>query len=137
VVIVDTRRLADSSPPHHRTTSSDRQITLYRAQLLRRRPPVRHRRRQDGLTSSLSWPIVLCDARSKGNYCKDVLIALVEHVLVTASEEPTSSEDRLDFRGPRSRPRPLCSDGDRAPAHTRSQGASRSEGHDPRFYQPQ
>src|SRR5207302_796086 len=34
-------------------------------------------------------PIVLCDARSKES-AKDVLIALVEHVLVTASEEPLS-----------------------------------------------
>ena len=34
-------------------------------------------------------PIVLCDARSKES-AKDVLIALVEHVLMTASEEPLS-----------------------------------------------
>ena len=34
-------------------------------------------------------PIVLCDARSKES-SKDVLIALVEHVLMTASEEPLS-----------------------------------------------
>jgi hypothetical protein len=32
-------------------------------------------------------PIVLCDARSKES-AKEVLIALVEHVLMTASEEP-------------------------------------------------
>jgi hypothetical protein len=34
-------------------------------------------------------PIILCDARSKDS-AKEVLIALVEHVLVTASEEPLS-----------------------------------------------
>ena len=34
-------------------------------------------------------PIVLCDARSKES-AKDVLIALVEHVLLTAAEEPLS-----------------------------------------------
>jgi uncharacterized protein len=34
-------------------------------------------------------PIVLCDARSRES-AKDVLIALVEHVLMTASEEPVS-----------------------------------------------
>jgi uncharacterized protein len=34
-------------------------------------------------------PIVLCDARSKES-AKDALIALVEHVLMTASEEPLS-----------------------------------------------
>jgi hypothetical protein len=32
-------------------------------------------------------PIVLCDARSKES-AKEVLITLVEHVLMTASEEP-------------------------------------------------
>jgi uncharacterized protein len=34
-------------------------------------------------------PIILCDARSKPS-AKQVLIALVEHVLVTAAEEPIS-----------------------------------------------
>jgi hypothetical protein len=34
-------------------------------------------------------PIVLCDARSKES-AKEVLIALVEHVLLTAAEEPVS-----------------------------------------------
>jgi uncharacterized protein len=34
-------------------------------------------------------PIIPCDARSKDS-AKEVLIALVEHVLVTASEEPLS-----------------------------------------------
>src|SRR3984893_15048718 len=34
-------------------------------------------------------PIVLCDARSKDS-AKEVLIALVEHVLLTAAEEPVS-----------------------------------------------
>jgi hypothetical protein len=34
-------------------------------------------------------PIVLCDARSKDS-AKEVLIALVEHVRMTAVEEPLS-----------------------------------------------
>ena len=34
-------------------------------------------------------PIIPCDARSKES-AKDVLITLVEHVLLTAAEEPLS-----------------------------------------------
>ena len=34
-------------------------------------------------------PIIMCDARSKES-AKEVLITLVEHVLMTASDEPLS-----------------------------------------------
>ena len=48
-------------------------------------------------------PIVLCDARSKES-AKQVLIALVEHVLMTAAEEPLS-RDRVARPAGRSQPR--------------------------------
>src|SRR6266487_3390457 len=88
VVLADTRRLADSFP------SIDyferREIPFIVA--LNCFDGARQYDTEDvrmALDLEPDMPIVLCDARSKES-AKDVLIALVEHVLVTASEEPLS-----------------------------------------------
>src|SRR5881275_1368584 len=86
VVLADTRRLADSFPAID--YFERRQIPFIVA--LNCFDGARRYDTEDvrmALDLEPGLPIVLCDARSKES-AKDVLIALVEHVLVTASEEP-------------------------------------------------
>src|SRR6201987_4574076 len=88
VVLADTRRLADSFPAID--YFERRQIPFIIA--LNCFDGARRYNTEDvrmALDLEPDMPIVLCDARSKES-AKDVLIALVEHVLVTASEEPLS-----------------------------------------------
>jgi signal recognition particle receptor subunit beta len=88
VVLADTRRLADSFPAID--YFERRQIPFIIA--LNCFDGARRYDTEDvrmALDLEPELPIVLCDARSKES-AKDVLIALVEHVLVTASEEPLS-----------------------------------------------
>ena len=88
VVLADTRRLADSFPAID--YFERRQIPFIIA--LNCFDGARRYDTEDvrmALDLEPGLPIVLCDARSKES-AKDVLIALVEHVLVTASEEPLS-----------------------------------------------
>jgi len=68
-----------------RTTGDPRQVHI--TPTLEAPPHVADRRLALDLEPDM--PIVLCDARSKDS-AKEVLITLVEHVLVTASEEPLS-----------------------------------------------
>jgi uncharacterized protein len=88
VVLADTRRLADSFPAID--YFERREIPFIVALNCfdgARRYDVEDVRLALDLEPDL--PIVLCDARSKES-AKHVLIALVEHVLLTASEEPVS-----------------------------------------------
>jgi len=88
VVLADTRRLADSFPAID--YFERREIPFIVA--LNCFDGARRYDTEDvrmALDLEPDMPIVLCDARSKES-AKDVLIALVEHVLVTASEEPLS-----------------------------------------------
>src|ERR1700751_4524884 len=88
VVLADTRRLADSFPAID--YFERRQIPFIIA--LNCFDGARRYDTEDvrmALDLEPELPIVLCDARSKES-AKDVLIALVEHVLMTASEEPLS-----------------------------------------------
>ena len=88
VVLADTRRLADSFPAID--YFERREIPFIVALNCfdgARRYDVQDVRLALDLEPDL--PIVLCDARSKES-AKQVLIALVEHVLLTASEEPMS-----------------------------------------------
>jgi len=88
VVLADTRRLADSFPAID--YFERRQIPFIIA--LNCFDGARRYDTEDvrmALDLEPELPIVLCDARSKES-AKDVLIALVEHVLVAASEEPLS-----------------------------------------------
>jgi signal recognition particle receptor subunit beta len=88
VVLADTRRLADSFPAID--YFERRQIPFIIA--LNCFDGARRYDTEDvrmALDLEPGLPIVLCDARSKES-AKDVLIALVEHVLMTASEEPLS-----------------------------------------------
>jgi uncharacterized protein len=88
VVLADTRRLADSFPA---IDYFERRAIPFIVALNcfdgARRYDTEDVRMALDLEPDL--PIVLCDARSKES-AKDVLIALVEHVLMTASEEPLS-----------------------------------------------
>jgi uncharacterized protein len=88
VVLADTRRLADSFPAID--YFERRQIPFIVALNCfdgARRYDVEDVRLALDLEPDL--PIILCDARSKES-AKQVLITLVEHVLVTAAEEPVS-----------------------------------------------
>jgi signal recognition particle receptor subunit beta len=88
VVLADTRRLADSFPAID--YFERREIPFIIA--LNCFDGARRYDTEDvrmALDLEPDMPIVLCDARSKES-AKDVLIALVEHVLMTASEEPLS-----------------------------------------------
>ena len=88
VVLADTRRLADSFPAID--YFERREIPFIVA--LNCFDGARRYDTEDvrmALDLEPDLPIVLCDARSKES-AKDVLIALVEHVLMTASEEPLS-----------------------------------------------
>ena len=86
VVLADTRRLADSFPAID--YFERREIPFIIA--LNCFDGARRYDTEDvrmALDLEPELPIVLCDARSKES-AKEVLIALVEHVLMTASEEP-------------------------------------------------
>jgi signal recognition particle receptor subunit beta len=88
VVLADTRRLADSFPAID--YFERRQIPFIIALNCfdgARRYEVADVRTALDLDPEL--PIVLCDARSRQS-AKEVLIALVEHVLMTAPQEPVS-----------------------------------------------
>lgn len=88
VVLADTRRLADSFPAID--YFERRQIPFIVA--LNCFDGSRRYETEDvrlALDLEPDMPIILCDARSKDS-AKEVLITLVEHVLVTASEEPLS-----------------------------------------------
>jgi signal recognition particle receptor subunit beta len=87
-VLADTRRLADSFPAID--YFERRQIPFIVA--LNRFDGSRRYETEDvrlALDLEPDMPIISCDARSKDS-AKEVLITLVEHVLVTASEEPLS-----------------------------------------------
>jgi signal recognition particle receptor subunit beta len=88
VVLADTRRLADSFPAID--YFERRQIPFIVA--LNCFDGSRRYETEDvrlALDLDPDLPIILCDARNKDS-AKEVLITLVEHVLVTASEEPLS-----------------------------------------------
>ena len=88
VVLADTRRLADSFPAID--YFERREIPFIIA--LNCFDGARRYETEDvrmALDLDPELPIVLCDARSKDS-AKEVLIALVEHVLMTAAEEPLS-----------------------------------------------
>ena len=88
VVLADTRRLADSFPAID--YFERRQIPFIIA--LNCFDGARRYDTEDvrmALDLEPGLPIVLCDARSKES-AKEVLIALVEHVLMSAAEEPLS-----------------------------------------------
>src|SRR5580692_5187111 len=88
VVLADTRRLADSFPAID--YFERRQIPFIVA--LNCFDGSRRYETEDvrlALDLEPDMPIILCDARNKES-AKEVLITLVEHVLVTASEEPLS-----------------------------------------------
>src|ERR1700744_6361910 len=88
VVLADPRRLADSFPAidyfERRAIPFIIALNFFAAA---RRYDTEDVRMALDLDPGL--PIVLCDARSTES-AKDVLIALVEHVLMSASEEPVS-----------------------------------------------
>src|SRR6266700_2803293 len=88
VVLADTRRLADSFPAidyfERRAIPFIIALNMFDGARRYETEDVRM-----ALDLEPELPIVLCDARSKDS-AKEVLIALVEHVLVTASEEPLS-----------------------------------------------
>ena len=88
VVLADTRRLADSFPAidYFERRQIPFIIALNCFEGARRYDPEDVRL---ALDLEPDMPIILCDARSKES-AKEVLITLVEHVLVTASEEPLS-----------------------------------------------
>ena len=105
VVLADTRRLADSFPAID--YFERRQIPFIIA--LNCFDGARRYDTEDvrmALDLEPGLPIVLCDARSKES-AKDVLIALVEHVLGDRVRG-AALRDRLGFRGRAVRPRPLC-----------------------------
>ena len=88
VVLADTRRLADSFPAID--YFERRQIPFIVA--LNCFDGARRYDTEDvrlALDLEPDQPVILCDARSRES-AKEVLITLVEHVLVTASEEPLS-----------------------------------------------
>jgi signal recognition particle receptor subunit beta len=88
VVLADTRRLSDSFPAID--YFERRQIPFIVALNCfdgARRYDTEDVRR--ALDLEPDQPVVLCDARNRDS-AKEVLITLVEHVLVTASEEPLS-----------------------------------------------
>ena len=88
MVLADTRRLADSFPAID--YFERRQIPFIVA--LNCFDGARRYDTEDvrmALDLEAELPIILCDARSKDS-AKEVLITLVEHVLLTASEEPLS-----------------------------------------------
>ena len=88
VVLADTRRLSDSFPaidyferrqiPFIVALNCFDGASRYDTEDVRR-----------ALDLEPDQPVVLCDARNRDS-AKEVLITLVEHVLVTASEEPLS-----------------------------------------------
>ena len=88
VVLADTRRLADSFPAidyfERRAIPFIVALNCFDGARRYDKEDVRM-----ALDLEPELPIVLCDARSKES-AKEVLIALVEHVLMTASEEPLS-----------------------------------------------
>jgi signal recognition particle receptor subunit beta len=88
VVLADTRRLADSFPAidYFERRAIPFIVALNCFDGARRYDTEDVRM---ALDLDPGMPIVLCDARSKES-AKDVLIALVEHVLMTAAEEPVS-----------------------------------------------
>jgi len=88
VVLADTRRLADSFPAidYFERRQIPFIIALNCFEGARRYDPEDVRL---ALDLEPDMPVILCDARSKES-AKEVLITLVEHVLVTASEEPLS-----------------------------------------------
>jgi signal recognition particle receptor subunit beta len=88
VVLADTRRLADSFPAidYFERRAIPFIVALNCFDGARRYDTEEVRM---ALDLDPDMPIVLCDARSRES-AKDVLITLVEHVLMTASEEPVS-----------------------------------------------
>ena len=88
VVLADTRRLADSFPAVD--YFERREIPFIVA--LNCFDGARRYDTEDvraALDLEPGQPVILCDARSKES-AKEVLIALVEHVMLTASDEPVS-----------------------------------------------
>jgi uncharacterized protein len=88
VVLADTRRLADSFPAID--YFERREIPFIVA--LNCFDGARRYDTEDvraALDLEPGQPVILCDARSKES-AKEVLITLVEHVMVTASDEPVS-----------------------------------------------
>jgi uncharacterized protein len=88
VVLADTRRLADSFPAID--YFERRQIPFIVA--LNCFDGARQYNTEDvraALDLDPGQPIILCDARNKES-AKDVLITLVEHVMLTATDEPVS-----------------------------------------------
>ena len=88
VVLADTRRLSDSFPAidyfERRQIPFIVALNCFDGARLYDTEDVRL-----ALDLEPDQPVVLCDARSRDS-AKEVLITLVEHVLVTASEEPLS-----------------------------------------------
>jgi uncharacterized protein len=88
VVLADTRRLADSFPAidyfERRQIPFIVAVNCFDGARVYDPEDVRL-----ALDLEPGLPIIPCDARSKDS-AKEVLIALVEHVLMTASEEPLS-----------------------------------------------
>jgi uncharacterized protein len=88
VVLADTRRLADSFPAidyfERRQIPFIVALNCFDGSQRYETDDVRL-----ALDLDPDLPIILCDARNKDS-AKEVLITLVEHVLVTASEEPLS-----------------------------------------------
>jgi len=88
VVLADTRRLADSFPAidYFERREIPFIVALNCFDGARRYDP-------DDVRAALDLepgqPVILCDARSRES-AKEVLITLVEHVLVTASDQPVS-----------------------------------------------
>ena len=119
VVLADTRRLADSFPAID--YFERREIPFIIA--LNCFDGARRYDEEDvrmALDLDPELPIVTCDARSKDS-AKEVLIALVEHVLMTAAE-------RAGLRDRVARPRPPCRARRSGSSPTRDSARRRSAG---------